>query len=351
MTISVFLLAACGSSEDMTEYVEVSFSGMDTQGTASYDVDVTGLIGEIFDLEEADDNPDKKTAKEIESVLSAYDVKVKPESDLANGDEVTVVVSVDEEKTDKITGGEKKFTVKDLEEPKKVTTKDVEEKLVVNFNGVSGRGVAQIDNIFDESPMSDITFEIENDGELKNEDQATVIVGSDFEDVLQSNGYILEEDFNPTFEVTGLDVVAEKAEDIKNLEDIERFLDEELNDDYENTDYEYGMNYRYEIEQESLMYRQFEKTSDQDASISNMENNNGNLVGLFSIKHYSISNDEETLQDEFKLIYGFAGIILDEDNKANLAELINISERKEDSYSIDSIIQLYEGEGYEKVKE
>ena len=41
---------------------------------------------------------------------------------------------------------------------------------------------------------------------------------------------------------------------------------------------------------------------------------------------------------------------LDDDDKANISKLETISEEKDDSYSVDSVIQLYEGEGYEKMK-
>lgn len=220
---------------------------------------------------------------------------------------------------------------------------------MLNFNGVSGRGVAQIDNIFDESPLHNFHFEMENDGKLKNGDQAKIMISDDNEHVLHRNGYMLEEDFSPTFEVKGLEKVAEKATDIQNLADIERFMEEELNNTYQNTAYSFGPNTEYEIEQVTLMYRQFNKIPGEESVLDTSTDNHGNLIGIYAVKEYRISEEKE-LRDEFTAIYGFSSILLDEDNEANLAELKKINEQKGDNYSLESVVQLYEGEGYEEVK-
>lgn len=344
---ALLLLVACGSAEDMTKYVDVSFSGMDSQGNASYDVDETRLIEEIFNLEGHHDFPDAETAREAQNVLDAYTIEIEPQEGLSNGDQVKITVLVDENKTNKIKGGEEEFTVEGLDEPELLTTEDVEKNLVLNFNGVSGRGVSQIDNIFDESPLNNLTFEIENDGKLKNGDEAVVIVGDEAEAILHSHGYMLDEDFQPTFTVKNLDEVAEQATDIKNLKDIERFLKEELNNVYKDTDYSFGSNTKYEIKQEQLMYRQFDKESD---TIHYEEGNHGNLIGIFSVEEYRINAEDKKLVQKFTAIYGFSDIILDEDGRANLSELKTINERKDDTYSLESVIQLSEGDGYEVVK-
>lgn len=356
--IGATILSACNSAEEMIEYVDVSFSGMDTQGSASYEVDEMGLIAEVLGLDEdAQDYPDSETAEEAEEILDAYDISIDEEEDLSNGDTVVISATVDDEETKKITGGEKEFTVEDLDEPEKVTSEDVEENLVFNFNGVSGRGAAQIDNIFDESPLNNISFGVENDGELENGEDAKITVDDEAESALHSEGYMLEEDFNPTVEVEDLDKVAEKATDIENLKDVERYMEEELNDEYKDTDSDFGSNTVYDIDQEKLMYRPFEKLSDEDESENDMwgddnaEGKNGSLIGIYSIKESEVdSDDEKETREEFTVMFGFSGIILDEDDKANISELESISEKKDDTYSVDSVIQLYEGEDYEEVK-
>ena len=344
-------MSACGSKEDIMEYLDVSFYGIDSKGNANYYLEENRLIGSALNLgEEVHDFPDEKTRKEAEAILGSYTIEIEPMENLSNGDEVQVTIVVDKDKTKKVKGGEKKFTVEGLELPEILTAEEVEKKLVLNFNGVNGRGVSQIDNVFDVSPLDYMDFEIENDGELKNGDQAKLLLDEDFEATLNEGGYILEEGFQPTFEVKGLAEVAEKATDVKNLDDVERFLLEELSNQYRDTDYSFGSNTVYDIKQEELMYRQFKKIAE-DESVSSSVDDNGNLIGIFSVKKYRVSSDEDKEEvDQFTVIFGFSRIILDEDNKANLSELSKISDRKEDNYSLESVIQLYEGEGYEKVK-
>jgi len=357
LSFSLIVLTACGSSEEITEYIDVSFSGVDTMGEASYSLNDEELIEDVFDINLEDEFPDEETAEEIDTMLDAYKIKLENDEELSNGDTVKLTANVNEEKTDKIKGGEKEVTVEGLEEPKTLTSKDVEENLVLNFNGVSGRGKAQIDTTFDEGFLNDIVYNIENDGTLKNGDKAKLDLDDDFVETLNNNGYILEEDFSPTFEVKGLESVAEKADDIKNLKDVKRYLKEELNDKYKDTDYSIGPNKKYEIKEEALMYRQFAEEEDGESSsemfgsgTNDLEEGHGSLIGIYSIEQYNVSDDEEELEEEFTAMYGFSGIILDDDSKANISKLETVSEEKDDSYSLDSVIQLYEGEGYEKVK-
>lgn len=345
----LFFMTACGKSEQVVDYVDVSFEGMDTLGNATFEVDETKLLQEIFNLEDdAHDFPDEKTAKQAQNVLEAYEITVEPQEGLSNGDKVKIVATVDEDLTTKIEGGEKEITVEGLEEPVVLTTEEVEESLVFNFNGVSGRGVAQIDKVFDESFLNDLTFEVENDGNLSNGDNVDILVGENIEDELHANGYILDENFKPSVEVKGLDELAETATDIKNLEDIERFLEEELNEKYYDTDYSFGSNRTYEITREKLMYRQFDKETDEEHYYE--DDQHGSLVGIFSVEKYEVDDDDKELTKEFTLIFGYYDIILDEDGNANLSEIKQISEEKEDNYSLESVIQLYEGLGYEEVK-
>lgn len=352
--MSLILFSSCGSTEDLSDYVEVTFSGVDTMGVANYAVNEEKLFKEIFDYDEETDFVDEETEREMDNLRDAYKIKLDKDEKLSNGDKIKVNISVNEEKTDKIKGGDKEVVVADLEEPKALTSEDVEKNLVLNFNGASGKGLSQIDNSFKESPLSELEFEIESDGELKNGDQAKVVLNEDAESVLNDHGYILEEDFNPTFEVKNLYVVAEKATDIKNLKDIKRMIEEEVKREYKSFDPDEIWGYKYKINQEKLMYRQFsEDTDNEDFSDWEMGNyssgdNHGNLIGIYSVK--KISGDDNELMDEFTAIIGFSDIKLDNDKKANVSEIEKISDKKDETYSLESVIQLYEGEGYTEVK-
>ena len=347
---ALILLTSCGAKEDLTDYIDVSFSGMDSQGTANYEIESEELLKEIFDYDEETNFVDEETELEIKKLDGAYKIKVDPEEDLSNGDKVKIIASVDDEKTDKIKGGEKEVTVEDLEEPDVLTSKDVEENLVLNFNGASGNGEAMIDNKFDDS-LGELSFEIEGDGELENGEKAKAVLDEDeIEGTLNNAGYVLEEDFNPTFEVEGLDIVAEEASDIENLKDIERMIKEEVGDTYKDRDEEYSFGSIYDIDKKAMMYRPFDQDSDNEEELF-MEDEgkqNGSLVGVYHITQYS-GGDEKEKEKEFTAVIGFTNIILDDDDKANVSDMEQLTDEKDEKYSAESVIQIYEGDGYKKV--
>ncbi|MCJ7843181.1 hypothetical protein MUB24_20340 [Lederbergia sp. NSJ-179] len=274
------------------------------------------------------------------------EIKLDKTENLSNGDKIEIIANVDGEKTKKIKSGKITIEVKNLDEPKWLTNEEVEKKLVVNFNGVSGRGEVQIDNVLD-SPLDQVKFTVENDGELKNGDKVKVTLSKDEEEQLLQEGYLLEKDFAPTFEVKGLSIVAEKATDISNLDDIKRMIDEEVKREYKDLSPDKGWGYKYEIKEEKFMYRQFENESEKSDSLG--ASNNGNLIKIFSVKQFS-GGSETKLKDSFTAIIGYSDIILDEDNKVNLAEMKEIKDTKDDTYSLESVIKMYEAYGYTEVK-
>lgn len=173
----------------------------------------------------------------------------------------------------------------------------------------------------------------------------------DEEEQLIQNGYILEENCSSTFEVKNLDNVANKASEIANLSDIERMIDEQVNREYKSSESnEYSWDYQYKIKEEKEMYRQFSKESKEGLFYSgDPERNDGNLIKVYTVERYS-GGSEGKLDEKKTVILGFADIKLDKDNKANVSELTEINDYKDDSYSLETVIQLYEGEGYSEVK-
>jgi hypothetical protein len=351
LLICLFLSACGGGAKDMTEYIDVDFTGMDTNGVATYSLDEKKLLKDTlnYDGEEA---PGQKVLEEMDSIYSSYKIKLDKTDKLSNGDKVKVTVTVDSDKTKKIKSGDKTFEVTGLEEPKKLTSADVEKNLVLNFTGVSGKGTAKIDNIFDE-PLSYVDIEIEDDGELKNGDKAKVILSKEAENELFDKGYVLDKKFSPEFEVKGLEVVAEKATDIANLDDIKRMIDEEAKRSYKDSYADESWGYRYEIKQEKLMYRQFVSSKDKNKDSWSWGNDgsssNGNLIGIYTIKRYS-GGTESKLDKTETAIIGYSNIVLDSENKANVADIEEIISTKDDTYSLESVLKLYEGYGYVEVK-
>lgn len=129
-------------------------------------------------------------------------------------------------------------------------------------------------------------------------------------------------------------------------------IDEESKRSYKDYDTEYSFGKKYEIKQEKLMYRQFKKENSEDESYSwfgSSSTNNGNLIGIYSIKEYS-GGTESKLKNQLTAIIGFSDIILDENNAANVADMKEISDTKDDTYSLESVLKLYEGYGYQAIE-
>ena len=346
------LLSACGEKQqEMSQYVDVYFSGMDTYGTADYHVNEAKLFKDLLDQDLSEEIFDEKIVEEMNDIFASYAITLDKTENLSNGEKVTMTIKINPEKSKKLKSGSKTIEVSGLEEPKLVTTEEVQSSLIVNFIGASGQGSVQIDRVFDEPILNEIPFLVENDGQLTNGSQAKITLDKAGELELKSNGYLLDDNFSPTFEVTGLSEVAQKATDIANLKDIERMIDEETKRQYSDYDPNESWGRYYEIVQEKRMYRQFlsgKELTDTWFYGHDGGDANGNLIGIFTVKKYT-GGTETKLVDQVTAIIGYSNIILDADKKANVAEINKIYTEKDDTYSLESVIQLYEGYGYEVV--
>ncbi|WP_369672871.1 hypothetical protein [Enterococcus lactis] len=198
----MLIFTVYSDTKELSDYVKVNFSGMDTMGTANYSVDETKLVKDIFGYDKEIDFTDEKNLEKIDSFLKAFKIKLDKTEDLS-GDKVKVSVSVDTNQTNKINTGEKIVEVQGLEETERLTSMEVEKNLDINFTGVDGRGSAQIDNVFSDF-IGNIEFQIKNDSNLKNGDQPTIDGTDELVKELKDYSYILDEKFNPTFEIKKL---------------------------------------------------------------------------------------------------------------------------------------------------
>lgn len=338
----IMLLAACGSKAELSDYLEVDFSGYDTMGTATYEIDQDQLIMDTFEVSDNIFDLDLETLNEIDAMLSAYSVELDKENDLSNGEQVVVKLTVDDSKTKKLkTKDEVKVTVSGLEEPKELSDEEIEKNVVVNFNGVSGKGTLMIDTTFSDD-LRGLTFESSQDGEIKNGDTVVVSLTEGSRESLASLGYVLTGKGEAQFEASGLDVVAENPSEIANMEDIERFISEGINREYQDSSWGF---YKYEIIKGNTYYRQFQR--DDEASSWGSSPSNGTLVNVYTIKKY---DSDGKVEDTFTAIYGFTDIILDEDNMANVAEMNKYSDTYDSTYSLESVEKLLEGYGYQVVE-
>lgn len=348
--VSVFLFSGCGQGNiEMLDFVDVNFRGLDTRGTASYSVDYERLHNYLIENDKELEFESQNVYYDDQQLEEMLGINLDKSSDLSNGDSVTLTLDIDSSKVKNLAGGDKEFVVEGLDEAKKLTTEELEKHLVVNFNGVSGLGSATIDNTLP-GELGYLGFTLVDDGKFKNGDLAKIEITDDLENRLADNGYLLDDDFDPSFEVKGLDEVAEKATDIANLDDIKRMIDEEVNRSYKDWNPEASYGSRYEIKEEGLFYRQFVRDSNDSQFSFNSATNNGNLVKILSVKRY-YGGTENKLNTEFTAIIGFSDLFLDEENKVNVADLITIKDTKDSTYSVESVVQLYEGYGYNRVEE
>lgn len=141
-----------------------------------------------------------------------------------------------------------------------------------------------------------------------------------------------------------------KATDIVNLDDIKRMIDEEVNRAYKDRNPEKSYGAQFEIKEEGLFYRQFARNSSESQFSFNSATNNGYMIKIVSVKRY-YGGTENKLNSEFTAIIGYSDLFLDEENKVNVADLVSIIDTKDSTYSVESVIQLYEGYGYKRVEE
>lgn len=343
LLFAIAFLAACGSKQELSDYVEVYFSGYDTIGSAHYTVDQSRLIDDAFGITEGDYwDLDNETQTEIEHLTNSYSINIKDFTELSNGDEIVVQLKVDEKRTDRLkTKDELIVEVAGLEELEEITAEELEKNVVVNFNGTSGRGFIQIDTTFS-GDLSHLRFETEQDGEIKNGDTVRLTLTEDSKDSLASNGYKLAGNGEVNFEASGLQIVAENASDIENLEDITRMISEGINRQYQEDDYG---RYSYEITAGNSYYRQFDDHS--DSNEWGDTTNNGTYITLYTIEEY---NRDGELADIYTAIFGFNNIVLDENNKTNVTRISEYTNSYDNTYSIESVERLMEGYGFELIE-
>mgnify|MGYP000851227259 CR=1 FL=1 len=339
--IGLLLLTACGSKVELSDYIEVEFYGYDSIGTASYSVDDTKLIKDAFGVTDEDYwDLEYEQMEAISNMMMSFTVDLSKDTELSNGDEIIVRLSVDKEMTNKLKAKDEiKVTVSGLEEPTMISDEELERNIIVNFNGVSGRGYIQIDTTFD-GDLYNLTVEPDRDGDIANGDLVTVSVSEYDRENLAHMGYALSGDGAVEFEASGLEVVPETVLEIANLEDVERMIGEGINRQYQDSDWG---SYSYDITKGKTYYRQFDRDTDDWYDSSN----HGSLITLYTIKEYD-RNDE--LVDTFTAIYGFNNIIIDDSGKTNVTQINEYHDTYDHTYSLESVEKLMEGYGYVEVK-
>ena len=180
------LLVGCGRvTIDPNDYLEVKYEGMDTRGTATYDIDFEKMVTDnlkAFGIES------KKDDKDIERAVNKLEKYLRGELDktssLTNGDEI--VFEWDDDDVEKL---EKRYKIKLKISDKNITVADLEgakefdpfEYITLEYEGTAPDSYVRI-NVDDKIPVDSIGFYAEPSSGLSNGDKIKVTFGSSYYD-------------------------------------------------------------------------------------------------------------------------------------------------------------------------
>lgn len=156
---------------------DLSFDGHDGTGTASVITNDNELIEKLIGEEPSSDNEEafgQWFAQYViyETHVKNISVKISAESNLSNGDEITVTVTVPEFLTDKIKNASKTYVVTNLPELQKV---DILSMLEITFRGVSGEASARVEYSAEHDYLSRLNYSVSPSSfDLSNGDAVTI---------------------------------------------------------------------------------------------------------------------------------------------------------------------------------
>ncbi len=218
-----FIITASKSSKkiNLEEFVEVSISGYDRYATADVDLDIEGLYAEIAktkgikassggeDKDSSEDSYDIQDFDEIEVAINSIYLDLSPKDSLSNGDRVTVDISYNNDiaKEIDITFAGKNVSKK-VENLKPITEIDPFKELTVSFSGISPQGQLNYSYDGDSTYISEGSFLVDKEEDLRNGDLVTVSIDSNDAKTI-SHGYILKTT-STSYEVEGLDEYVEE---------------------------------------------------------------------------------------------------------------------------------------------
>ena len=210
---------------NINDYISVEYNGYETAGTAYVDFDETGFSEAVI----------KAQGKKLKNVKSLDDLDwsdltdlmgssnwdlidsitfdVKPDSDLSNGDVVTVTASWNEDYEKKagvkILSKEQEFTVEGLEEVKEV---DPFEDIEVTFSGTPPYVYPNWTNNSEDDYLRYLWFNFEDYDSLDVGDTVTLTVDESEENAM-ANGYKFTQT-SKEYTVSGVDSYVTSAADI-----------------------------------------------------------------------------------------------------------------------------------------
>lgn len=168
---------------DVREFISVTFTGLDTLGTAEMTVDFEGLAEEVFDGD--------YTASDVEDLADYYfSIYTQKAKNLSNGDILAVNVDEDLDIFDcRAKETELTYTVCGLEEMKAV---DVFADLVITYDGIAPRGIASVDNPSTDLFIQSVTYEVSPSGYALNDGDIVTVRANYSEETARRYGCVAE---------------------------------------------------------------------------------------------------------------------------------------------------------------
>ena len=210
---------------NINDYISVEYNGYETAGTAYVDFDETGFSEAVIkaqgkklkNVKSLDDLDWSDLADVMGSsnwdLIDSITFDVKPDSDLSNGDVVTVTASWNEDYEKKagvkILSKEQEFTVEGLEEVKEV---DPFEDIEVTFSGTPPYVYPNWTNNSEDDYLRYLWFNFEDYDSLDVGDTVTLTVDESEENAL-ANGYKFTQT-SKEYTVSGVDSYVTSAADI-----------------------------------------------------------------------------------------------------------------------------------------
>ena len=193
--VVLFFVLGGKTTYDLKDYLKVEYDGYEGKGEVYVSIDTSALTDKIYedqkisldDISSLSGMPKMiQKASDIDEALRTIDVTATPNSNLKNGDEVTVTFEFDNEVAKKqkmeFIGEPQTITVEGLPSLKEL---DPFAGLSVTFKGISGDGEAVFEYNGTDDLLSEYAFDIQGDAKqyyLKNGDEITVAVESYYDD-------------------------------------------------------------------------------------------------------------------------------------------------------------------------
>lgn len=216
-TLLVCLTACGGVKLDFQEFIDLSYSGLNTNGKAELNIDKKelGVYLRKMDI----------SLMDSEYFASSVKTEIDTTEQLSNGDEIVVTVSFDEGLAKQfdlnIPTNELKYKVSGLTEGKRV---DIFENVNILYEGVSSQATAKVQNNWKDEFLSKLEIDVyimegkdiySSASDLNNGDSIVMTLSLSVLTTLEENGYIPEKE-SKRVKVNGL---PEYIKDVKELSD------------------------------------------------------------------------------------------------------------------------------------